>query len=65
MFAMVTEKGYLERVLRLAQIATLSPERESVAIADSDDINQPTTLSFSRNVIRLEIVSAELPDLSL
>lgn len=64
-FAQVKDQRDLERLLRLAQIAILSPSRDPIAIRDSNDIYQDTTLGFSPNIIRIEIASPELPELSL
>jgi len=62
---MVTDQCDLERVLRLAQIAVLSPHKDPNGIRKANNMEQQPDVSFSPNIIRLEIASPKLPELSL
>lgn len=64
-FDMVTDQCDLERVLRLAQIAVLSPHKDPNGIRKANNMEQQPDVSFSPNIIRLEIASPKLPELSL
>ncbi|KAK5166943.1 uncharacterized protein LTR77_007672 [Saxophila tyrrhenica] len=64
-FTSVQSKVSLEQVLRLAQVAILSPDRDAAAILQANNPAQATTLKFSCNVVRLEIASSKLPELAL
>ena len=66
-FTNVTQKSELENALRLAQNAILNPQIAPNAVLLANDVEMASNskISFSPNIIGLEISAPELPEISL
>lgn len=62
---MTKDKTDLERILRLAQVAILCPSRNAHEILRANDLKAGTELSFSPNIISLNIEGPDLAELSM
>lgn len=66
-FCTVPDKSMLEHALRLAQVAMLNPDISPKEVFETNDpsMSNNNSISFSPNVIALDIAGSNLPELSL
>lgn len=64
-FAVVTDKSLLDHALRLAQLAILNPQMKSSDILMANNLEIGNKISFSPNIISLEVAAHDMPELSL